>query len=100
MGRFFKARGERGLSSPSRVLFRSSVALAQHSADFMARRERGARIGGEDVLLCSWPRGTAMGEILLLLSCGAAFIDDRRQRSVVRRGTRPWVKHSRNAEQR
>jgi hypothetical protein len=23
---------------------------------------------------CSWPRGTAMGELFLLISCGAAFI--------------------------
>ena len=30
--------------------------------------------GGEDTRLCSWPWGNCMGETLLLLSCGAAFI--------------------------
>jgi hypothetical protein len=30
--------------------------------------------GGEDIKVCSRPRGTAMGEALVQLSCGAAFI--------------------------
>ena len=29
---------------------------------------------GEDISACSRPRGTEMGENLVLLSCGAAFI--------------------------
>jgi hypothetical protein len=52
------------------------MARLQQSAFFV--RIKGWRpnfsLGGEDTHLCFTAQGTCMGETLLLLSCGAAFI--------------------------
>ena len=53
-----------------------NVAPATHLITFRAglRRVPEFGLGGEDIWGCSRPRGTEMGENLVLLSCGAVFI--------------------------
>lgn len=55
---------------------RWNVAPATHLITFRAglRRVPEFSLGGEDIWGCSRPRGTEMGENLVLLSCSAAFI--------------------------